>query len=260
MIKSLPKSLIKTSRSVLNNHFCIEDAFQGPPVAEISDDVYLLETYQFNNATFDGLDEVIAENHRIMYNRSHPLHTQHNALMPEQKRHVMEYTSKGVFQGAETGSREINRYLIAQHRAGNAPPSKFIYHDGHEVNLDEIDNAIASVKLNQPLVTFSGIKYNPHDLMDGKSHVHLPAYTSSSLDPRYAISYGHNSSAVHMLAIHHRKHQSALYMAPRSGLSAYSEYEILIPRNQLLHITIDESMHGTTSDGTPIKIWKAIRL
>ena len=45
MINTLPQPLINANRAVINDRFCIDEAFQCPPTVQLADDDYLIETY-----------------------------------------------------------------------------------------------------------------------------------------------------------------------------------------------------------------------
>lgn len=106
-------------------------------------------------------------------------------------------------------------------------PDYFLFHTEKKIKI--LDDLIDKNKLSKNLKTYTGIRFTPDKKM------FLPGFTSSSIHRHIAENFAEDnpSEEIHILEIHHKKGQSAYFIEDHSD---YHEREVLIPRNQKIHI------------------------
>lgn len=160
--------------------------------------------------------------------------------------------------------------MIESHKSGNEPTKHFEFGKDRDtgeptktLHLDHLDDAIKQNKLNKSLTTYSGISFDPRHIMDERHVLHLPAYTSSSTERRFANMYAFpiNSKNKHILKITHPKGSTGLYIGDNEDLSPFYQREHLSPRNMKLSINPEpEIINPTKQGGKILHIWHAKRL
>ena len=179
---------------------------------------------------------------------------------------IGNYISRGKNFGHESGSKELNKNLIELNKQGKRQPSSFTYkphtddsyeQDPHIINLDHLDSALDKNKLTKKLTTYTGVGFDPVDLRN-EHMIHLPSYTSGSLNRAVATKYT-NPEDRHILQIEHDVGHTGMYVGNNKKITPFKDNEFIMPRgiNIELHHTPEE--HEDT-DGTKFKIWKATRI
>lgn len=176
---------------------------------------------------------------------------------------VHGYVHGGLEHGYETGSYEINRYLLKQHQKGSPVPENktFSYknEDGDEiskVNLTHLDDAIKQNRHAHGLVTYSGIQFDPSKHINENKELHMPAYTSSSTRMGIAKGYTKNVNGErHILRIHHPQDTTGLYIGNNEDMSGFGQNEHMSPRNMKIRI-----MSTPTKNREGYTIWNAERI
>ena len=128
----------------------------------------------------------------------------HGNVSDDQHTHIREYTedSDGV----------------------NAP-----LHKGEEANDEHLSSAIKQNKLHRHVTVYSGMR-SPEDhpkSPDGKRHVHLPAYTSTSINPRSAKSFSVSTKQDGTPSSHVYWHRDP----DHEGEHAHEQHEKFDPKN-----------------------------
>lgn len=174
---------------------------------------------------------------------------------------VNGYVCGGLDHGHETGSYEVNHYLLRQHRKGAEVPKNHTFsyknEDGeetHKVNISHLDDAIAQNKHEHGLMTYSGLRFNPKDHMNEHGELHMPAYTSSSTRLDIAKGYSEQGGK-HILRIHHPAGSTGLYMGNNEDLTPFGQHEHLAPRGMTIRVHSNPTV--TKSGHT---IWHADRI
>lgn len=265
MIHELPKNLIKTAKAILeNDRITIHYAVKLPTAVLVEhgfDKTLLInESYDVFKTDDDHLIGHILKGEEISFDSDHYLHKHHLIYTPEEKSIIREYTSNGQLHGSETGSKMINKFLYNQHIENKTQQPNFVYPDGHTVDLNHLNYQISRNHIREPLVTFSGVSFNPYTKIENNK-IFLPAFTSSSLHHEIAVQYAKPINGVkHVIAIHHKQFDPALYVGiPRYRLSNFREHEVIIPKETTL-IHNGKTVDGTTSiHGHKVKVWYMFR-
>ena len=149
------------------------------------------------------------------------------------------------------------------HYAKKTPKNKFEIKDGGDlighIDIDHLDSAIRANTHEKKFVTYSGIGFNPSDLMGDSDILHLPAYTSSSSVKGIAIPYAkadHNGE-FHVLEIHHPAGSHGLYVGDNDP-SPWGHKEHIMPRGETLKISKKPNSH-MDNNGEILHVWKATR-
>ena len=181
---------------------------------------------------------------------------------------VNAYVMGGLSSGDETGSRRVNNHLLRCHKEGTEPKKNFSFKDEdgeetHNLNIDHLDDALKQNKLKKSLTTYSGIGFNPSDVMDKRNKLHIPAYTSSSTNRSVALLYAGDSrdsnGVHHVLQVTHPKGSTGLYMGDNEDLSPFGQKEHISPRNMTLSVNPTPEIHED-SIGRKVHIWSAKRM
>lgn len=159
--------------------------------------------------------------------------------------HLFNYTE------SSDHSRLLNNTAIHAHNFGEADLAEH-----HRTLLHDLDNAIEHTRRPLPEEThvYSGVKWEPK-LNEGDT-VHLPAYTSTSLNPNTSGGYAHDfnfkhdgnksSREQHILHFHLPEgYDKGTYVG---GISEFEgEKEYLLPRNTKWKVTKKKVSSQTTS-------------
>jgi hypothetical protein len=150
--------------------------------------------------------------------------------------HLNKYTS---------GSRMLNKALWAANKAGTKAPTH-VNGMTHTHDVKELDKAVNRNKLNDDLHVYSGVGFDPAELASKhpEGHVHLPAYTSTTIDKSIARNFGANqtldkphlqtaTTKGHIMHIALKAGQKGAYISD-SGTEYKKEHEFLLPRDTIL--------------------------
>jgi hypothetical protein len=150
-------------------------------------------------------------------------------------------------------SSGLNRHLYNSHVDGEKHSES-----AGGINVKAMDKAVGKTKLKHDMSTYSGTSFNPGKLAKAhpEGHLHLPAFTSTSLDKETAHGFatGDENEHKHVIHFHLKQGQAIKYAEPHSENSG--EHEVILPRNTTwkLHPRPD-----TYEDhfGQPTKVWHA---
>lgn len=149
-------------------------------------------------------------------------------------------------------SKEINGALIHGSKSGH-PLS-----DSHKAHVTNLDKAIDHHALTHDLHVYSGVGFHPGEeaAKNPNNHIHLPAYTSSSIDKEKASFFARdNKGDQHLLHIHLKPGQKGLYLGDKG-----KEREFLLPRNQTLKVHPKPERVGSSSNPylpSNLHVWHA---
>lgn len=169
-------------------------------------------------------------------------------------------------------SNHLNSTLYEKHIFDEPVPNKINAHQynqpgDHVHDIHTLDSALAHKPLEHHLHVYSGLSFDPNEIADKHPdrHIHLPAYTSTSIDKKvatnFAANYKHDSSnKTHPLSTGHVLHISL----PKGHHGSYvgsdsmftHEKEFTMSRNTTLHIHPTPTDHETVY-GDKIKVWHA---
>ncbi len=221
---------------------------------------------QVNNFNFDTSIDSIRPKTYAAEDTHKDLADDHLSNLDGHHREAVEsYIMGGLEDGDETGSFRVNDHLIKSHRAKKEPKKEFHFGSDEDfqryLNIDHLDEALEINKLEKPLTTYSGIGFNPKDIMKGGNMLHLPAYTSSSTNRGVAVLYAKpdKDRVYHVMQIHHPTGSSGLYIGDRDDFSPFMQKEHLMPRGTTLKINPKPEVH-TDNLGVQMHIWKATRV
>lgn len=221
---------------------------------------------QVNNFNFDTSIDSIRPKTYAAEDTHKDLADDHLSNLDGHHREAVEsYIMGGLEDGDETGSFRVNDHLIKSHRAKKEPKKEFHFGSDEDfqryLNLDHLDEALEINKLDKPMTTYSGIGFNPKDIMKEGNLLHLPAYTSSSTNRGVAVLYSKpdKDRVYHVIQIHHPTGSTGLYIGDRDDFSPFMQKEHIMPRNTTLKINPKPEVH-TDNLGVQMYIWKATRV
>lgn len=187
-------------------------------------------------------------------------------INPGRSKRTEETTGAGE-QGAikkyTFDSGPLNKHLFSIHKSGKPLSPR------HAPLVRDMDSAMSRNKLHKPLTVFSGTHFDPNEEASKNSsrHVHLPAYTSTSLDAPtarvFAVTHlpytGRNvrsgeKGVKHVLRIHLPEGHHGFYIGQHS--SSGQEHEFIMPRNTRLRIAEHPEVHHSEGEYEPnIHVW-----
>lgn len=221
---------------------------------------------QVNNFNFDTSIDSIRPKTYSTEDTHKDLADDHLSNLDGHHREAVEsYIMGGLEDGDETGSFRVNDHLIKSHRAKKEPKKEFHFGPDKDfqryLNIDDLDDALEINKLDKPLTTYSGIGFNPKDIMKEGNLLHLPAYTSSSTNRGVAVLYSKKDKdkVYHVMQIHHPTGSTGLYIGDRDDFSPFMQKEHIMPRNTTLKVNPKPEIH-TDNMGVQMHIWKATRV
>lgn len=160
---------------------------------------------------------------------------QYSDFTPEEEAQIENYGTK---------SFEINAHLLGHHHL-NLPINDSVSFNNkkYNYNLPVFDRALTRKPIGKSLTLFSGTgSFDPRKQKSKSGHIHLPAYTSTSLSPNVAYGFARKDADEkndsHMLKITMKPTDHGAYISHFTGFS--SEKEFLLPRNTTLKITKSE--------------------
>lgn len=138
-------------------------------------------------------------------------------------------------------SADLNRSLLDAHNKGREHPKSF-EDDLHHFKLNDLDKEVNEHKLEHPLHTFSGVGFDPQELASKhpEGHIHLPAYTSTSVDKDVArefastARYGQPDNKRHIIHFELPKGQAGKHVGKNSENPF--EREFVLPRNTTIKV------------------------
>jgi hypothetical protein len=151
-------------------------------------------------------------------------------------------------------STQLNRTLFKDHRYGRETDQHVGEHD-----TKGIDAAVNRNKLKHDLHVYSGVGFHPGQMAarHPEGHVHLAAYTSTSIDKHTAMDFAGDDEdgTQHIIHFHLKKGQKGKYMAPHASPDVQHEHEFLLPRRTIAKIHPEPTVHR--SGGQDYHIWHA---
>lgn len=131
-----------------------------------------------------------------------------------------------------------------------------------ESDVHDLDNSFKhpSARLNHDLHVFHGTtKFNPgEEAAKNGGRIHLPAYTSTSINARNALDFADagQSHSSHVIHIHMKKGQHGHYLGSNSEVP--EEQELLLPRNTTLRIHPKPTiLHSGAGSSKKTHVWHA---
>lgn len=193
-----------------------------------------------------------------------PLSRAHDAALTDQShaRAIHAYINGSLGdEDFSTGSEMVNRHLLEAHQYKVEPRRLFSFpQSGLHLNLDHLDAALRTNRLNGPLVTYSGLGFNPGRLLSDSGLLHLPAYTSSSTNKIVALRYTTpDSQGLHILRIHHTRGSTGFYVGDNQDYSDFAQKEHIMPRGVTIKVNPVPDIHQDPT-GTKLHVWNARRL
>ena len=162
-------------------------------------------------------------------------------------------------------SGSTNRKLFQAHVSGR--PTE------HGSFVKQMDSALDKHKLKHDMHVYSGVQFDPEVVASHHEHrhVHLPAYTSTSLKKDVAASFAGETrpfdgeySHHHILHFHLKKGQKGAYVGMNhegdrnNQLSEHPhEHEYIIPRNTRIHIGEKPTVYNDDMDNKKYHVWDA---
>lgn len=224
---------MKSLQEFLNQQIPSLLILQGEHSNPTVNETHIDDWYDLDDNTHLGsdLDSQIGKLHRL------------HQISDEDRVHLKRYT---------TASRNLNTTLYNNHKAG-------IYSEGviDRHSLYGLDRA-TSRPIQTNLSVYSGLKYDPEPEIKRAKRmtngvIHLPAYTSTSLDKgvaeQYAIPSGYGrSKTLHIFHFHLDPEDNGVFLGRRHSVHP-SESELLLPRNTKIHIDGEEE-----HDANPLKL------
>lgn len=173
-------------------------------------------------------------NENAAYGGTH--HEQHNALHASQTNNKLGEHS----QAYSKWSADLNKSLLKHSNEGREHPKTF-QDDIHHYDLKKLDEEIAEHKLPHKLHVYSGVGFDPQKLSSAhpEGHIHLPAYTSSSINKDIArefasgAAFGKNEGR-HILHMELPKGHTGKYLGENS--ENYHESEFMLPRGMTIKV------------------------
>ena len=224
------------------------------------------EEHEFPSFTMDSsLSMIIGEKAYGTPDQFENLAMQHVGNLEEKHYTAVDaYIMGGLEDGHETGSKFVNEHLIKRHAANKEPNKEFSFGDDDfkkVLNIDHLDSALERNTLEKQLVTYSGLGFNPKDIMKDNGLLHLPAYTSSSTNRAVSLLYAKkdNNNIRHVMQIKHPKGSTGLYIGDNDDLSPFMQKEHIMPRNTTVKVSPEPEEHMDNM-GNKLYVWKATRL
>jgi hypothetical protein len=150
-------------------------------------------------------------------------------------------------------STNLNSALYRAHRDSQPHPEKVGLH-----TTSALDTAVNRNSLSHDLHLYSGVKFNPgHEAAKHpEGHVHLPAFTSTTLDKSEArwFSRADDAGHEHILHIHAHAGTKGKYVDHISENDG--EKEFILPRNTTLKVHPTPTKY-TNNSGNTTHVWHA---
>jgi hypothetical protein len=159
--------------------------------------------------------------------------------------HVKSYTRDSSY---------LNRHLYNRHVDGEK-------HDDEVrgINIKAMDKAVTRNKLKHDMHVYSGVTWHPGNVakQHPDRHVHLPAYTSTSIDKQTAHSFatGDENNQQHVIHFHLKKGQAGKYVEHHTENPG--EHEFILPRNTTIKIHPKADRYYDHVSDTETHVWHA---
>ena len=160
--------------------------------------------------------------------------------------------------GYDSGSRDVSDHLVQTYRDGKPMPSEFQRSPKHIVDLMKVDAALKKNTFDDIFHSFHGVGFNPSAQVQQDGVLHLPAYSSGSVNRNIALKYAAMSPTDgqhHILHIIHPRASTGIYF----GNEFYKDNEVLLPRHMTLQVHTS-APNKYLVDGKHVNVWVANRL
>jgi hypothetical protein len=153
-------------------------------------------------------------------------------------------------------SNDLNTTLFKDHRYGRQSERHIGDHD-----TKGLDAAVNRNKLKHDLNVYSGVGFHPGHMAarHPEGHVHMAAYTSTSIDKHTALEFASEhedeNDEHHVIHFHLKKGQKGKYAAPHAIPSVEHEREFILPRQTTVKLHPEPTVHR--SGGSIYNIWHA---
>ena len=149
------------------------------------------------------------------------------------------------------GSFDLNKQLLEYHKRKINPPriikgtnydwfgskgkDKFPY-EGYtkipvEHDLHHLDN-LTNTRIKEPLTVYSGIRFNPEEVMDSRKIIHVPSYYSSTIDPKITKEFSEGSDGINrVIKLHLGSDNKGIYIDKHHTFQNGEYKEFLLPRH-----------------------------
>jgi hypothetical protein len=167
-------------------------------------------------------------------------------ISPDDRKHLYRYTKSSNTLNSDLYRRHMENDPV-KHPA--TVPTKV---SGEHHDVAALDKAVHQ-PLKQDVHVHSGVRFNPGRLARNhpEGHIHLPAYTSTSLDRQVANQF---SDSGHILHIHLKAGDKARYVGADSHYP--HEKEVLLPRHTTIKVHPEpDVVQG--EGGTKVHVWHA---
>jgi len=163
----------------------------------------------------------------------------------KEKDHVQAYTRDSSY---------LNRHLFNKHVDGEKHDEEV-----RGINIKTMDKAVTRNKLKHDLHVYSGVTWHPGNVakQHPERHVHLPAYTSTSLDKSVAHGFatGDENNNTHVIHFHLKKGQPGKYVEHHTENPG--EQEFILPRNTTVKIHPRPDRYEDAVSGQVTHVWHA---
>lgn len=152
--------------------------------------------------------------------------------------HLFAYTA---------GSRVVNKEMWSAHHADREPATQ-VHGFNNTHDIKGLDKAVGRNKLGHDLHVYSGVAFDPEKAAKHhpEGHIHLPAYTSTSVDKDIARNFAANQRndkshlgnseggkvMGHVMHVHLKKGQAGAFVGNKSNFA--HEHEFILPRGTTL--------------------------
>ena len=221
--------------------------------ASIRGDVEYLDESRFSP---DWIDDTVDDNNEDSLGQ-----LGNHRFDDHEKTHLYRYSSE---------STPLNKSLVYAAKEGIDHPSKLNINSQYcrfTHDLDGLDAAINKHKLTHPLVTYTGVTRNPSHNIGADGLIHLPAYTSTSIDPKTAHHYAVESGRArekdlpdaHIIKIRHNPGDTGAFTDNNPELTPYiDESEFTLPRGVVIRLSKSPKIYR--EGGKNIHVWEAERV
>jgi hypothetical protein len=167
-------------------------------------------------------------------------------ISPEDRQHLHRYT-----KSSNSLNSELFRRHVEDHPEPNPASVPTKGGDSHH-DVAALDKAV-SHPLKRDVHVYSGVRFNPGQVASRhpEGHIHLPAYTSTSLDRGVANQFADSG---HILHVHLKAGDKARYLGADSHYT--HEKEVLLPRHTTLKVH-PEPTKVKEEGGNTVHVWHA---
>lgn len=156
--------------------------------------------------------------------------TKNENYSDQEKKEIKRYADSSFGLNANLLAKHHFNEEHGEHVHGSFPDKE----PHHLPTLDKITKK----PLKRPLTTYSGVSFDPRKIMTSDGRIHLPAFTSTSLDLETAKRFGSTdpkqTKTKHVIKFDLNPENQGAYIANHTELS--SERELLLPRNSTITI------------------------